>query len=84
MDQPREHLQGGGFAGSIGTEEAHDLAGLHRKAHVLHRHHVAMAAPQQVLHVAAQAGLPVGNAVGAAQLVNGNDRHAALRPLPLW
>ena len=66
MDQPREHLQGGGFAGSIGAEEAHDLAGLHRKAHVLHGHYVAMAAAQQVLHTAAQARLPVGNAVSAA------------------
>jgi hypothetical protein len=74
VDQPAKHLQGGGFASAIGPEKAHHLAGLNRKRHVLHRHHITGATPDEMAQRAGQTGLLLGNPIGLAQPLNVNHR----------
>ena len=67
MNQPAKHLQGGGFAGAIGPQETHHLAGRDLKRHVLHRHHIAGATPDEMAQGAGETGLLLGNPVGLAE-----------------
>jgi hypothetical protein len=74
VDQATQHFQCGGFAGTIGPKKAHHLAGLNRKRHVLHRHHIAGATPDEMAERAGQTRLLLGNPIGLAQPLNVNHR----------
>ncbi len=41
FEQTADHLDGGGLAGAVGTQQAEDLALLHRQADILHGFQVA-------------------------------------------
>ena len=80
VDQAAKHLQGGGFAGTIGPQEAHHLAGLNRKRNILHRRHIPGAALNEMAQSSSQAGLLLGNPVGLAQPLNLNHVISSGRP----
>ena len=73
VDQAGEHLQGGGLTGAIGAQEANDLPRLDREADSIHRQHIAMPPPQQMLDCAGQARLLLADSVGLAQPTSAND-----------
>jgi hypothetical protein len=67
VDQATQHFQCGGFAGAIGPQETHHLAGRDLKRHVLHGHHISGAAPNEMTQGACQTGLLLGNPVNLAE-----------------
>ena len=73
VDQTGEHFQSGGLAGAVGAQKANNLPRLDREADSIHRQHIAMAPPQQMLNCAGQARLLLADSVGLAQPTSAND-----------
>jgi hypothetical protein len=70
IDQPTQHLQGGGFPGAIGTKKSHHLPRCNGEGNVPNRGHIAMTTVHKMLEGASQASLLIGNPIDLAQLFN--------------
>src|SRR4029077_11689404 len=75
LQDARENLDGGGFAGAVRSDEAEQLAAFEREADSLERLDDSIAALEQSLDAAPGAGRAFGNAIGFGQISNQNLRH---------
>ena len=71
----RENLDGGGLARPVGADEAQELAGLQGKGDVAQGLDRAVAAMDQTLDRAQQAGIALGDAIGLGQVLDEDLRH---------
>ena len=63
LEQPAEHLDGGGLAGTVGSQEPEDLAVAHLQIHLAHRFEVAEVAGERP---GGDGGIPPPRAIVAA------------------
>ena len=64
VQQPGEHLEGGGLAGAVGAQEADHLAGGQVEGQPIHGLDLLHPAVEQGAHGRAHAGLAFGDPVG--------------------
>ena len=80
VQEARHHLERGGLAGAVGSEEPHPLAGADLKLDVVDGAHGLVVAAKQRLHRGAEAGRTDRHAVVLDQTADGDQRESSRQP----
>jgi hypothetical protein len=75
VKEASEHFEGGGFAGTIGAEEADHFAGLDGEGEGFDGFDEAVLAVEEVAQGVEEARLGGGDAEGLVEVLDGDDGH---------